>query len=388
MDKHKITRLHDKYLQQALSEKEQQEWDLILVNPESENFLKELFSGTWDTTAIEDKIALRDDRNHEIFDHIINTPQAKAKSALFLSRYVTAASVILLMGFGFYLFNKQPRSSQKAQNQSVILNDIKPGGNSAVLTLASGKQIMLNGAGDGDIAMQGSTVVNKSAKGQVVYFQNSSRLTTGKISYNTISTPAGGKWEVILPDGTHAWLDALSSIIFPTAFTGKQRTVEVRGQVYLEVAHDTSKPFIVNSKGQTIEVLGTHFNVDAYADEPAIKTTLLEGSIRLNRTIILKPGEQAANSGKGIKITKVDPENALGWKQDDFVFSDDTFDQAMRKIARWYNVEIIYDHVSTSGILPGGWISRKNNLSVVLKRMESAGDIHFKVEGRRVTITR
>lgn len=297
-----------------------------------------------------------------------------------------AVLFLTLCAGAYFLVHKTPIDQTAFVKTNLIKNDIPPGTNKAILTLANGQKLVLDDAKDGPLTSQGNTAISKTASGRIVYNASQADTHSATVAYNTISTPAAGKWEIILPDHSHVWLDAKSSIRFPTAFHGNQRRVEITGQAYFEVAYNKAQPFVVNSRGQVVEVLGTHFNINAYAEEPAIKTTLLEGSVKVNGKMVLKPGEQSVNAGNVISVSPVDTENTTGWKNDDFVFNNQTFGEAMREIARWYDVEIIYDHVDTNHLLPGGWISRKNNISAVLKVIAATEGVHFKIEGRRITI--
>lgn len=293
-----------------------------------------------------------------------------------------AATLLFISGIYLYNYHQVPGSDQGFS----AAQDIGPGSNGATLTLANGKKIRLSGSVSGELAKEAGVIITKTAEGKVVY--QIQKHTSQENVTNTLSTGKGETYQVQLPDGSVVWLNSASSLSYPASFAGlKDRVVDLQGEAYFEVAKNKQCPFIVKTAVQDVRVLGTHFNINSYADEPVTKTTLLEGSVLINNGTLLKPGDQAVNSGKAISVKKVDTDNAVGWKNDDFVFSGETFDEAMRKIARWYNVEIVYDHAATRNILPGGWISRKSNISVVLKRIESTGELHFKIEGRRITIT-
>ncbi|HWZ02999.1 MAG TPA: FecR domain-containing protein [Mucilaginibacter sp.] len=307
-------------------------------------------------------------------------------------RIVAAASILLFLSIGgYFLLHKQPQQ-QIAQNQ---VHDIAPGGNKTILTLANGKKIILNNAHNGLLAEQGGSAVNKTADGAIVYndadsggAQNPELLT-----YNAITIPRGGEYQLlILPDGSKVWVNSASSLRYPTAFTGNERKVELTGEAYFEVAHNAAKPFRVVSKSQTVEVLGTHFNINSYDDEPAIKTTLLEGKVKVTATSnnavkFLQPGEQAALNTSSFIINPVDTEEAVAWKNGQFMFNNDNITYIMRTISRWYNVEIDY-----SGPVPGngfyGGVSRFKNVSEVLNTLQLTGKVHFKIEGRKITVSK
>jgi len=310
--------------------------------------------------------------------------QTKPKRSFY--RWAVAASIIAVLGFGAYWLSG--RISDKNTNKVAAL--IKPGGNKAFLTLANGTKIDLDEAVNGTIASQEGIKITKTADGQLVYaiVEN----TSGKQAsgYNTISTPAGGQYQVTLPDGTKVWLNALSSLKYPTAFNGKYRNVMLTGEGYFEVAKNKNKPFKLTTAKQEISVLGTHFNVSAYADEPEIKTTLVEGGVAVKNfspmaTGVLKPGQQAVFHGTGFEINQVDVEEYIAWKNGFFVFNNEGIKEAMQKLARWYDVEIEYDG-NFDGIYFGGSFSKHNNLQETLKILESTDKFKFKIEGRRIKI--
>jgi len=312
-------------------------------------------------------------------------PSAAIGKIRYWPRVAAAALLLISLSTGLYIY-----THQKNKGQQMAQTPISPGGNKAILTLANGQQISLTDAANGQLASQSGMRITKTAKGQLVYeLAEGETGSTGEPQYNTITVPVGGQWQAVLADGSHVWLNALSSITFPTIFTGKERRVEIKGEAYFEIAHDKSKPFKVASLGQTVEVLGTHFNVMAYPDEKVIKTTLLEGSVRLSdagKTELLKPGEQAQVVAGEIKVTNdVDIEDVVAWKNGYFKFNEN-LESTMNKIARWYNVEVVYEDKPDNSLSFGGEISRTRNIRDVLNIMEYTGKVHFKIEGRRVVV--
>jgi hypothetical protein len=269
--------------------------------------------------------------------------------------------------------------------------DIPPGGDKAVLTLADGRQIILNDIDNGAIANQGNVKVIK-LDGQVSY---SSSGIADEVVYNTITTPRTGQYQLVLADGTKVWLDAESSIRFPNMFKGNQRRVELKGQGYFEVAHNSKMPFHVSVDKMDIQVLGTHFNVMAYGNEDVIKTTLLEGSVRVQtlqantQVAILKPGNQAQLSKTNVlqKITNANVEQAVAWKNGLFQLEGTRVKEVLRQIERWYDVDVIiqgnFGDESLSGVF-----SRKQYVSQLLKILEEAGVGHFKMEGKKIYVTK
>ena len=296
-------------------------------------------------------------------------------------RIAAAASILLCVAIGAYFLTTRPYPPVTLSQTRLI----HTGSNKAILTLANGGQVILNDARNGTLTTQGTTSITKTADGQIIYNASASTQPTAELSYNTISTPRGGQYQVILPDSSHVWLNAASSIRFPTAFTGNSREVTVTGEAYFEVAHNAHKPFRVTTGSQTIEVLGTHFNVNAYEDESVIRTTLLQGSVRLNGNTMLKPGEQGVNNGVGIKVSLANTENAVAWKDGKFKFASENIKDLMRKVARWYDVDVSYDGDMATKDFSGS-VSRFDQISEILNVLQSTNTIHFKIEGRRITV--
>lgn len=306
-------------------------------------------------------------------------------------RALSAAMLLLFLSAGLYHYLKPARSLRV--EAKLVKKDFTPGTNKAILTLANGAQIDLNDVKSGLLAQQGTASVNKSAEGNIIYNVADNAAvpanTTG-ILLNTVSTPKGGQYQVTLPDGTHAWLNAASSIRFPTVFSGTDREVAITGEVYFEVTKNKHKPFIVTCGNQQLTVLGTHFNVNAYADEEVIKTTLLEGSVKVtngNQAVTLKPGQQSKLVKGGNALTVADDadiEEAVAWKNGMFVFNQADIKTVMNQISRWYDVEVKF-----GGQLPAdhysGKISRNVNASKVLSILELSG-IKFKIEGKTIIV--
>ncbi|MGI8637223.1 MAG: FecR family protein [Segetibacter sp.] len=264
-------------------------------------------------------------------------------------------------------------------------NDIPPGSDKAILQLADGSTIVLDDANDGALAQQGNSKVIK-LNGKLNY---NALPGSNEVVYNSISTPRGGKFQIELPDGTQVWLNATSSLRFPTAFVEKNRRVEITGEAYFEVAKDKSKPFIVSVNGAEVEVLGTHFNVMAYKDEAVVKTTLLEGAIKFVKgtaSNTLKPGQQAQvlNSGQVKVVDGVNLDEVVAWKNGLFNFQGEDIGTVIRLLARWYDVDVIYNERVDD--LFYAKIPRSTNLSAVLKLLELTGKVHFEIDGRKITV--
>jgi len=311
---------------------------------------------------------------------------------------VAAASVIILLLAGvFYLTKTEATQNRLVKNErasSSLKNDILPGGNKALLTLADGSTIILDSAQNGTLSNQGNIKIIKLDDGQLAYDKSAVSGST-EVLYNTISTPKGGQYQLTLSDGSKVWLNAASSLRFPATFSGNERKVELTGEGYFEVAHNPSKPFIVTKNNVEIKVLGTHFNVNAYDDEDVIKTTLLEGSVKVtkgNKSTLITPGEQAIVSNSStttfsINVKKdVDLDEAVAWKNGKFIFQDADIKSIMRQLEHWYDVSVIYDDKEVTNEEFVGSISRNVNISQILQMLEKTGAVKFEITGRTVIV--
>ena len=322
-------------------------------------------------------------------------------------RYAAAAMVAMITATGlyFYFLSVNKDHSDNTQTAEVVM-----GQNKAVLTLADGRRISLNEASNGEIANQSGIKITKSANGQLIYnIDPAAAVNAGntKVAYNTISTPRGGQYQVNLPDGTRVWLNASSSLTYPTQFATGGRRVTLSGEAYFEVAKVVSKEsrngnrriaFLVQTDHQEIEVLGTHFNVNAYPDETSTKTTLLEGSVKVvakdkggkySKGIpegILIPGEQALIEAGKLTVRKVEGLDAIAWKEGYLQFQDENIRSIMRKIERAYDVEVQYEGHINDEAIGGEVVPKRRTLSEILTILEATDQFKFKVEGRRITV--
>lgn len=303
-------------------------------------------------------------------------------------RWAIAVAAVVLVICGLYFWENKQVSLQ-AEEKAKCKNDIAPGKQGATLTLANGRKIILSDAINGELVKEAGVTISKTADGQIVYKVSGSDVKTNTI--NTLSTARGETYIVMLPDDTKVWLNAASTLKYPVSFAAlKERRVELFGEAYFEIAKDKRHPFIVKTNKQEIEVLGTHFNVNAYADEADTKTTLLEGSVKVastvsNSNLILKPNEQAVLSDHGFKRQKADVAEVIAWKDGYFRFKDENLKSIMLKLSRWYNIEVLYEaNVSTKAF--SGKLSRSNHISEILKALETTKGVHFNIEGRRVTV--
>jgi hypothetical protein len=306
-----------------------------------------------------------------------------------------AAVIIVVLGFGSLSLYRWHLSSihQSKQNYTKInYPDVPPGSNKAYLVLSDGSCIILTDKNAGQLAVQSGIEINKTKEGTLVYrsIRIKDESQGHSIGFNTITIPRGGQYQIVLADGSRVWLNASSSLRFPVAFQGNQRKVELTGEGYFEVAKNKQMPFLVQANGTVVKVLGTHFNISAYPDEPAVTTTLIEGSVRMSKgtaSALLVPGQQAIakQNGTNIRLKTADIEEAIAWKNGYFIFHDENIHTVMRKVARWYDVDVEYqDNVSDKEF--GGTVSRYKNISGLLNIMSLTGAIHYKIKGRRVVI--
>ncbi|HMI02918.1 MAG TPA: FecR domain-containing protein [Pedobacter sp.] len=330
-----------------------------------------------------DFVYLKENIKKEV-DRKIIRPKGIVKKISWLKYTAAAAAVLVLLSLSWFFFAGNNETDQVAR----IDKNISPGGNKATLTLAGGQMIILNDAATGEIARQSGISITKTDDGQIVY---SVAAGDGEVLQNTIETPRGGQYRVILPDGTNVLLNAASSLAYPTAFKGAERLVQLNGEAYFEVAKNKNMPFRVRSGGQTVEVLGTHFNINAYEDERSIKTTLVEGSVRVfssNASSLLSPGQQAVLSRKGdgiISIRNVNLDKETAWKSGMFSFEDDDIKSVMRSIARWYDVDVSYKD-DMSDIVFSGEIFRTARLSEVFKILE-LNNVQLDVHGKTIIVS-
>jgi transmembrane sensor len=314
-----------------------------------------------------------------------------------------AAAVLIIFATGaYFFFNKREQQPAIVKTTTPAKHDVAPGGNKAVLTLANGSAIVLDNAANGTLAQQGDVHVVKLNDGRLIYKQGEDKtgspltIDHSPLTYNTLSTPKGGQYQLVLPDGSKVWLNAASSITFPTVFAGNERSVKITGEAYFEVAHNPKMPFKVEKGNMVVEVLGTHFNVNAYDDEDAIKTTLLEGKVKVSphnlpagvESVVLKPGQQASISQKSqaIPVLTVDTDMVMAWKNGLFHFESADIKTVMRQLSRWYDVEIVYKGTTVKNDPLFVEISRNTNLSDVLKALEVSGSARFSIEGKKIIV--
>lgn len=310
-------------------------------------------------------------------------------------RIAAAAAILLVSAAALFLYIAY--STSEVKNSYTYANDVAPGKNGATLTLANGKQIRLSDALEGELANEAGVTISKTADGQIVYhIQSQDQQVANNI--NTLSTQKGETYMVILPDQSKVWLNAASTLKYPSKFSGKERLIQLNGEAYFEVAkakipHSRETlPFRVLTASQTVEVLGTHFNINAYADQSDTRTTLLEGSVRIasqsakDKGVMLVPGQQSVlEENDRIRVTKVNLNKAIAWKNGKFIFDNESIEDIMQELSRWYDVEISYQGDVSNRIFTGS-MSRKMGLAAILAKISYTEAVHFKIEGRRVTV--
>jgi len=305
--------------------------------------------------------------------------------------FSVAAAVLVFAAAGLLFFRHRGVQNQAGKIAAYhIPAKIIPGSQQATLTISNGHIIALANAANGILANTGGSRVVKQRQGQIVYDAKETSPANSGVAYNTLTTPRGGEYQVVLPDGTKVWLNAASSLTYPVQFNGNDRRVKLTGEAYFEVAKNKEKPFYVSMNDAQVRVLGTHFNISAYGDDDFTTTTLLEGSVQVsknNSVSLLKPGQQAVikHSSDDIAVSDANIEDAMAWKNGMFIFNDDNITGIMKKISRWYDVDVEYaDDLSDQKF--GGSYHRSKNINDLLQYLEMIGKIHFKIQGRRITV--
>lgn len=378
MDQQEIKRLAEKIISGSATEEE-----LLLYNRLCNQYSN--VEEGWDETLYGDQTDLDKELKNEIWSQTgFKRPVVRMK----WFKWVAAASIIMIfssLGFLLTQNSEEDHGASTPPSAKVQVQDINPGQNGAILTLATGEMIHLDSANDGSLVQQGNVSVVKK-NGELVY--SNKGKGSGEV-YNTMTTPKGRQFSLVLSDGSKVWLNAASSITYPISFTGKERKVSVTGEAYFEIAHNAAIPFIVESGQNSVKVLGTHFNINAYDDESVVSVTLLEGSVDVRRgtvSKVIKPGQQAQiNDDEQIKLANnIDVEHVVAWKNGRISFQGADIGTVMRQMSRWYDVEIEYNRKMNDLFYAD--ISRSTMLSDVLKALELTTDVHFKIEGRKVRV--
>jgi transmembrane sensor len=393
MSNHRLKYLLDHYISKTISPEEEQELFQLIAQGDYDEQIKEYMSDAWHTeyselmTKQQSKRILSAVFNHEGAKIVSMQQPAKRKFiwvAASISLVVVTVSLFLMLG------KHTSTSALSTAQKKQTTNDVMPGASGAILKLDDGSSIVLDNASNGNLVQQGNTLVVKSGDG--ISYVKDNVQGEKQIHYNTVETPKGRQFQLVLEDGTKVWLNAASSIRFPVAFVGKQRIVEITGEAYFEVAKNKQKPFQVMCNGAMVEVLGTHFNINAYADEETMNTTLLEGSVKVvkgSEQKIIKPGEQAQihNDGSLHTMANINVDEVVAWKNNSFLFDNTDVKKLMRQLSRWYDVDVVFKGTTSEPLTFNGTISRYATLSTVLKMLESTGDVKLSIEGKRIIVS-
>ena len=398
MSEFRLTYLLQVYFDKIATPAERDELMGLLMQSGNDMQVKMLLQSTWQKFTSNDTIfseaqsqqIIANIFNHETAAEIIPIKHAETLQRPHYSLWPAAAAIILFIVSGAVYFLLQPKQLPQQIVQSGAAKPfnkvIAAGGYKAVLTLADGSDIILDSTHQGTLAKQGNVKIMRLNTATVAY--KAADENNQPVSYNTLSTPNGGQYQLILPDGSKVWLNASSSIHFPTVFKGKERNVSVTGEVYFEVAKNAAKPFKITVKDMEVQVLGTHFDIMAYDDESAMRTTLLEGSVKVTKGYLHKmlvPGKQSIiNELPEIKVADADLEEVMAWKNGLFQFNGLDIKTVMRQISRWYDVDVVYEGNIPSGHFTGV-VNRSNDISQVLKIMQ-AGGVRFKIDGRKLVV--
>jgi ferric-dicitrate binding protein FerR (iron transport regulator) len=362
--------------QQALDE-----W--LAATPQNKVVYDEIVSGQWPASDLKYYNSISYDDNWDRVQQKITRTEERPVRRL---RFWWAAAAVVLMLLGGVWFWKQQVGVN--HEKGIQLADITPGTQGAILTLGDGSTVVLDSLHNGEVANQ-QGVKAVLLNGKLLYEKNGSE-PANTVVYNLMTTPRGRQFHLVLPDGSQVWLNAQSSIRYPTAFTGKDRRVDISGEVYFEVKKDEQKPFFVNVPGRAeIAVLGTDFNIKAYTEEPYLNTTLVNGAVKVvakGQSTVLRPGYTAQIGEQGnIKVVSADTEQVLAWKNGAFYFDGATLQEVMRELSRWYDIEVVYE----PGIPDtrfGGKISRDVNLAGLLRGLQATG-VHYRIEqGRKLVV--
>ncbi|SKB46949.1 FecR family protein [Dyadobacter psychrophilus] len=387
---HRLEELFNRYYQGLATASEKEELMAFIRSAKHDAHLEKLLKNSWVNLDADENIFTAEKSNAMLSSIFDSAPKEQTTTKVLhigWLRYASAAAIFILVGLGIWWKLTSDPATGIAHNTQPKTEDVRPGGAKALLTLSDGSAIELATAKSGFLTRQGAAEVSKSQDGVLVYNATPGNANA-KVSMNTLTTPKGGQYEMLLPDGSKVWLNASSSIRFPSVFPASERKVEITGEAYFEVARDKSRPFSVKFNKSEVQVLGTSFNIMAYPEEGPSKTTLVEGSVfikNVNQNTKLKPGQQAAVLPTGkIKTQYIALDEAIAWKNGMFYFKDAGIEEVMRQLSRWYDVEVSY-----SGKIPvrqfTGRVSRNVNLSEVSGMLRYAG-VNCRIEGSKMII--
>lgn len=396
MNELRLTYLYRQYISNRSSAEELQELEVLLKNMSNEDAISGLLDTTWDDLDILNAKDISQDQADLIYNSIVKSkPQEKITYKFWAIRI--AATILMCLSIGLIIYRTYtPQSQQKTATNTTRpkVQDFMPGKNKAILTLSNGNEVVLDDTQSGKIANQGGVTISKLNDGQIAYTSADAgqKSTSSADQLNTLTIPKGGQYQLTLPDGTFVYLNSASSLTYPAKFAGSERKVTLSGEAYFEVAKNPKMPFIVNvNNKQQIQVLGTHFNIEAYTDERVINTTLLEGSVKIlykNKQTLLKPGQVAINNmGADLDVKPADIDEAMAWKNGLFIFNNENITTVMKKISRWYDVEVVFKGNMENMNFLGNY-SRTKSLASLLKNIQLMEDVNISIEGRRITVTR
>jgi len=362
----------------------------IQNNPDKKAWIDQILASR---SVIKDLATIEDLKNPMYWEQM-KAKTASSKRKLFIWKVSRIAAVfVFLLTVSFVIYYSFRPSLNKVNENMVALSKIKPGGNNAYLTLSDGSIITLNNVKNGTLAQQGYSTITKNSDQLVynnLYPEEKSQIA---LTYNTLVTPQGGEYRITLPDGTKVWLNASSQLKYPVAFTENTREVWLEGEAYFEVAKNAEKPFLVKIKNKAdIRVLGTHFNVMAYANEPEMQATLVEGSVQVlcnskNIKAILTPGQQSIlTNDKELKVIAVNTMAFTAWKDGLFLFNNEDMGSIMRKLSRWYNVKIIFETDEAKSIQFFGKVKRYENIDIVLNMITQTDKIDYLIKDNIIHI--
>ncbi|MCU0384579.1 MAG: FecR family protein [Flavihumibacter sp.] len=395
MQTQRLYYLLEQFFQKSITEIETEELNEMISQIDTDSSIEEWMKQKWEGYLAEKKLS--EEEREAYFERIMKETSKRPRYIYFFSRHLSKIAAIFLLaagGFLVYLATKPLATITPPQVvATTVLGDVAPGGNFATLTLGDGTKVVLDSLSNGLIANQGNARIIKRSNGELAYENASS---SEKILYNTMTTPIGGQYQLTLPDGTAIWLNSASSITYPTVFAGKERSVAITGEVYFEVAKNIHQPFKVKVGDQVIEVLGTHFNVNAYHDEQTINTTLVEGKVKVSTIssggttvsfLVIEPGQQSCNKEGKLKLNETpDLEETLAWKNGLFQFNGTNIETIMRNVARWYGVEVVYkDKIEEQFVAE---IPRNVNMSKLLELLELTKQVKFSINNKVITVSK
>ena len=393
MDKARLSYLLDSYYKHTATAAERQEFLDYVATTEQDEQLKKLLEAYWLSLEVDVK-PLKDPAAGQLLKNILEEKPtvslSKPKSQSLKLRIMAAAAVLLLLGgtslYFRFISQRVEVAQPMAHQQPPVVNTTDQRADKAILTLADGSEIMLDHSQAGKLAEQGNAQVFHQEGALLSYLADANKKEA--VVHNTLTTPKGGTYQLLLPDGTKVWLNSYSSLYFPTQFKGTERKVVLKGEAYFEVAKNAHMPFKVVADGMEVKVLGTHFNVMAYGDERTMNTSLLEGAVSVSgggHSKLLKPGQESRLSKTGqLLVVEADLDEVMAWKNGWFNFNNADVPQLMRQLSRWYDLEVVYEGKIPEGRFSGS-VKQANDISQVLAILK-AGGLKFKKEGKRITL--